>query len=108
LRPGYSVEGLLELLGPAFRVEDVVTYSRTFSELIDTVLNGLYLRMQRRGAGPASSKGTVITQGDVGRHRKQFRLLSLLYPVLWGVAKLDALLWFRPGYKLLVSARRLG
>jgi hypothetical protein len=65
--------------------------------------------MQRRGgAGPASSKGTVITQGDVGQYRKQFRLLSLLYPVLWAVARLDGLLWFRPGYKLLVSARRSG
>ena len=109
LRPGYSLAGLRDLLGPAFLVEDVVTYSRTFSELIDTVLYGLYLRMQRRGgAGPASSKGTVITQGDVGQYRKQFRLLSLLYPILWAVARLDGLLWFRPGYKLLVSARRSG
>ena len=40
------------------------------------------------------------------KHRKQFLLLSTLYPVLWLVAKLDALLWFQPGYKLIVQARR--
>jgi hypothetical protein len=56
--------------------------------------------------GPASQKGTVITQSDMRKHRKQFLLLSILYPVFWSVAKLDALLWFQPGYKLIVRARR--
>jgi hypothetical protein len=57
--------------------------------------------------GQASQKGTVITQTDMRKHRKQFLLLSILYPVLWSVAKLDALLWFQSGYKLIVRARRL-
>lgn len=107
LRPGYSLEGLRQLLGPAFLIEDSATYSGAFSELIDTALNGLYLRMQQRqNAGGSSSKGTVITEGDLRKHRKQFMLLSALYPLIWGVAKLDALLFFTPGYKLIVSARR--
>jgi hypothetical protein len=33
-------------------------------------------------------------------------LLSSLYPVLWLMAKLDKLLWFSTGYKLIVLARR--
>jgi SAM-dependent methyltransferase len=106
LRPGYTVEGLRRLLEPAFKIESAVTYSRLFSELIDTALNGLYLRMHG-GRAANSSKGTLITQSELGRHRKQFRLLSLLYPVFWAFARLDALLWFRPGYKLILSARRL-
>lgn len=107
LRPGYTVEGLRALLGPGFVVERAVTYSGTFSELIDTALNGLYVRMQKgKGEAPASRKGTVVTQSDLAKHRKQFVLLSALYPFLWTVAKLDALLWFRPGYKLIVRARR--
>jgi SAM-dependent methyltransferase len=105
VRPGYDLEGLRNLLGPAFVIERAVTYSRTFSELIDTGLNGLYLRMQNT-QGAMSRKGTVVTQGDVRKHRKQFWLLSTLYPLLWTVAKLDALIWFRPGYKLIVLARR--
>ncbi len=107
LRPGYNLEGLRQLLGPAFVIEEAVTYSRTFSELIDTGLNGLYLRLQPQGGGGGSaSKGPVITASDLHKHRKQFVLLSALYPLIWSLAKLDVLLWFTPGYKLIVSARR--
>lgn len=108
LRPGYSPEGLRQLLGPAFVIEESTTYSGAFSELIDTALNGLYLKMQQRQSlGGSSSKGTVITESDMRKHRKQFVLLSVLYPLIWSVAKLDALLFFTPGYKLIVSARRV-
>ncbi|HEX6434559.1 MAG TPA: class I SAM-dependent methyltransferase [Gemmatimonadales bacterium] len=106
LRPGYDLPGLRTLLGPRFVIERAVTYSRTFSELIDTALNGLYLKMQKQ-QGPESRKGTVVTGSEVHKYRKQFLLLSVLHPFLWTVSKLDALLWFRPGYKLIVLARRL-
>jgi hypothetical protein len=109
LRPGYTSEGLREILGPAFVIDEAKTYSRAFSELIDTVLNGLYLKLQRRkGESSGSSKGAVITNADLRRHRKQFLLLSLLYPVIWSIARLDRLLWLQAGYKLIVQARRLG
>jgi SAM-dependent methyltransferase len=107
LRPGYSLEGLRRMLEPAFVIEHAVTYSRIFSELIDTGLNGLYLKLQQRqGSSASSSKGPVVTGSDLRRHRKQFVFLSALYPLLWGIARLDSLLWFTPGYKLIVSARR--
>jgi SAM-dependent methyltransferase len=109
LRPGYTAESLRKLLGPDFVVERVTTYSRAFSELVDTVINGLYqLLKRRRHQGEASRKGTVITQSDLRKHRKEFLLLSILYPLLWGIAKLDSVLWFQSGYKLIVQARRLG
>jgi SAM-dependent methyltransferase len=109
LRPGYSLEGIRELLGPRFVIERSVTYSKAFSELVDTALNGLYVAMQRgTGGSRGSSKGTVVTQADMRKHRKQFLLLSGLYPFLWGVSRLDALLWLQPGYKLIVRARLAG
>lgn len=109
LRPGYSLDGLRQLLEPALVIEEAVTYSRMFSELIDTGLNGLYLKLQqRKGIAALSSKGPVVTGRDLHQHRKQFILLSTLYPLLWGIAKLDSLLWFTAGYKLIVSARRVG
>jgi SAM-dependent methyltransferase len=108
LRPGYTAEHLRDLLGPDFLVERVTTYSRTFSELVDTAINGLYELLQRRTPDRSRSrKGTVVTQRDLRRHRKEFLLLSVLYPFLWGIAKLDQLLWFQSGYKLIVQARRL-
>jgi SAM-dependent methyltransferase len=105
LRPGYTLDNLRELLEPRFSIDQAQTYSKAFSELLDTVLNGAYLRIQRR-PGPASQKGTVVTQHDVRRHKKQFALLSALYPLFWVIARLDLLLWFRPGYKLMVKATR--
>ncbi len=109
LRPGYTIDDLRRLLTPSFVIEEAVTYSRAFSELIDTGLNGLYLRMQHaQGTAETSSKGPVITGGDLRKHRKQFIMLSALYPLLWSIAKLDFLLWFTPGYKLVLSARRIG
>ena len=48
----------------------------------------------------------MVTQTDLRKYRKQFVLLSALYPLFWTVAKLDALLVYQPGYKLIVLARR--
>jgi SAM-dependent methyltransferase len=107
LRPGYSVEQLRGLLNGDFVVEQVATYSRTCSELVDTLLNGLYLLVQRRKiTGPPSAKGTVVTGADVRSRRGQFLLLSALYPAFWSLARLDSLLWRQPGYKLILRARR--
>jgi SAM-dependent methyltransferase len=109
LRPGYSLAGLRRLLEPFFVIERARTYSRAFSEMIDTALNGVYQGLARGKQGtPASSKGTVVTRGDMVRHRKQFLLLSALYPVLWTMAKMDALLPLQSGYKLIVRARLQG
>jgi SAM-dependent methyltransferase len=108
VRPGYTLEQLRDLLAPDFAVERAETYSRSFSELVDTGLNGLYLVLQRRrGRGPESAKGTLVTGADLRGRRGQLLLLSVLYPFLWSLAQLDALLWRQPGYKLILRARRL-
>lgn len=105
LRPGYDVAGLTRLLGPRFTIDRAVTYSGTFSEVIDTGLNGLYTAMSRgKGNAPASSKGTVVTQSDMQKHKKEFLVLTAIYPVLWATSKLDRLVAFRSGYKLIVRA----
>jgi SAM-dependent methyltransferase len=107
LRPGYSVAGLQALVEPDFAIERSLTYSGTFSEVVDTALNGAYEAMRRRKPGAAASrKGTVVTRTDLEKHRKEFLLLSALYPALWTMAKLDGLLPKQSGYKLIVRARR--
>jgi SAM-dependent methyltransferase len=107
LRPGYTRLGLSQLLDPYFEVERTRTYSRTFSELVDTILNGVYQALKRtKPSAVPSQKGTIVSQHDMNRHRKQFLLLRALYPLFWGMAKLDALLPLQPGYKLIVQARR--
>jgi SAM-dependent methyltransferase len=105
LRPGYDMHGLRELLEPAFTIEQVRTYSGTFSEMIDTALNGAY-EVLRGKRGQARSKGTVVTRADIEKHKKEFLLLSALYPALWTVARFDNLLPLQSGYKLILQARR--
>ena len=48
----------------------------------------------------------MVTGADVRNRRGQFLLLSALYPLFWSLARLDALLWRQPGYKLILRARR--
>lgn len=101
LRPGYTPERLGELLAPAFELEGHRTYSRFFSEALDTALNW---GMERLGKA-SSAKGMVVTRDDVARHRKAFRAYSLLYPLVWAVSRLDALVP-ASGYMLVASARK--
>lgn len=102
LRPGYTPERIRELLGSAFDLEEHRTYSRFFSELVDTLINWGGERLGKKG----SSKGLVVTAADVGRHEKLFRAYSLIHPFVWALSRLDALLPWTTGYMLIVGARR--
>ena len=106
LRPGYSRSSLERLLGSGFRIETARTYSGSFSMGIDTALNGGFHALQGRSAGQSAGKGTVVTGDLVAKSRKQFSLLSALYPALWLVARMDRLLFLQEGYMLIVRARR--
>jgi len=103
LRPGYTVEGLRERLSPSFEVERHRTYSRFFSEAVDTALNWGLERLGKR----SSAKGIVVTGSDLSRHRKVFRAYGAVYPLVWAATRLDALVP-ASGYMLIVSARRRG
>jgi SAM-dependent methyltransferase len=104
LRPGYTPERLAELLeaNGRFRLGPHRTYSRFFSELVDTAINAGLARLGKKG----SAKGVVVTGGDVGRHRRLFRAYSVLYPFVWAMARLDTLLPWTSGYMLVATATR--
>jgi SAM-dependent methyltransferase len=101
LRPGYTLARLRELLGDAFEIERHRTYSRFFSELVDTAVHAAVEGLGKR----SSAKGLVVTGADLARHRRMFRLWSALYPPTWALTRLDALVP-ASGYMLVVSARR--
>jgi len=102
LRPGYTPERLRELLSPAFELEGHRTYSRFFSEALDTALNW---GVERLGKA-SSAKGMVVTSDDLARHRKAFRAYGLVYPFARALSLLDALVP-ASGYMLIATARRL-
>jgi SAM-dependent methyltransferase len=101
LRPGYTPEWLRKLFGGHFELERHHTYSRFFSELVDTVINVVIERLGKKG----SSKGMVVTGGDLAKHRKMFFAYSAVYPFVWCLSRLDALVP-ASGYMLIARARR--
>ena len=102
LRPGYDAEELRSLLAPAFTVTSWHPYSRFFSELVDTAIQW---GVERLGKKPAS-KGLVVTGRDIAKHRRLFTAYSIVYPLVWTVSRLDALLPSSSGYMLIASAVR--
>ena len=102
VRPGYVPDELRAVLSPAFTVERWRTYSKFFSEAVDAAIQ---LGVSRLGK-KSTSKGLVVTGGDLARHRRLFRAYSVIYPFVWGVSRMDALLPWSPGYMLIAAARR--
>jgi SAM-dependent methyltransferase len=101
VRPGYTLDGLKELLQDRFTIVSWNTYSKFFSESIDTLVNFAYGRLKKGQA--ASSKGLIVTGQDLIRNRKIFLFYSLTYPLLWVIAKLDGLLFWTSGYMLIAK-----
>jgi 2-polyprenyl-3-methyl-5-hydroxy-6-metoxy-1,4-benzoquinol methylase len=101
LRPGYTPRRVAELLAPAFSIERHHTYSRFFSEAVDTGLNWGLERLGKK----SSAKGMVVTADDLSRNRRTFRLYSAIYPFVWAITRLDAVVP-APGYMLIASFRR--
>ena len=101
LRPGYTPSELERLFAGRFQLETSRTYSRFFSELVDTAINWGVERLGKRG----SSKGLVVTGQDMAKHRKLFLAYSALYPAVWALSRLDALVP-ASGYMLIAAATR--
>ena len=76
----HAASGCASCSRPRFAVERHRTYSRFFSEAVDTALNWGMERLGKK----SSAKGMVVTGGDVARHRKAFRAYSRDLPVRVG------------------------
>lgn len=103
LRPGYTVEQLAVLLKDKFQIINHKSYSKFFSEFIDTLIN-FGLSFVKKGE-TSSQKGILVTEKDLRKYQKMFRVYSVIYPVLWVWSKLDTLLFWRSGYMLIVKAK---
>lgn len=103
VRPGYTPEGLSHLLKGKFNLTAHRTYSKFFSECIDAFITfgfGLFKK-----EGQASQKGVLVTEHDLRKYQKIFRLYALIYPVMRFFAALDRLLFRSSGYMLIAKAR---
>ncbi len=105
VRPGYTAESLSRLLEGHFEIREQRTYSRFFSEFVDTcITQAMYwLKAHKKGDGV---KGVVVTGADLKQFEKMFRLYSLIYPFFRFFAFLDRLLFFRSGYMRIARAEK--
>jgi ubiquinone/menaquinone biosynthesis C-methylase UbiE len=102
LRPGYTAESLGSLLGSFFEVGETKTYTKAFSETVDTIMQWGLESLGKKG----SKKGVVVTGGDLDRHARLFAAYSTVFPFVWAFSRLDRLLPWNDGYRLLLVARR--
>ena len=99
---GTPVEEIGALLGQRFTIIAVHTYSKFFSECIDTLITAAVDWMKRGDA--ASAKGRVVTGKDMGQYHKMFKIYSLIYPIVWMFAQFDKALLWCSGYMMIVKA----
>lgn len=102
VRPGYTRESLAELLGKGFDIGVTKTYTRAFSETVDTVMQWGLQRLGKKG----SRKGVVVTGADLNRHARLFTAYRAVFPLVWTFSRLDALLPWNDGYRLLLTATK--
>jgi SAM-dependent methyltransferase len=102
VRPGYTIEGLTALTRGKFTIVSHQTYSKFFSECIDTLITCGF-GLLKKGAA-TSRKGLIVSSHDLHRHRHMFRIYSTIYPVVWFFGKLDRLLRWNSGYMLIAKA----
>jgi len=103
VRPGYTVDSLSSLLKNDFIITSYKTYSKFFSECLDTLM-ACGLGLVKKGE-EQSRKGLLVTEQDMRRHRKMFWVYSAIYPVVWVFAKLDMMLLWCSGYMLIAKAK---
>ncbi|MBI1882809.1 MAG: methyltransferase domain-containing protein [Chlamydiae bacterium] len=102
VRPGYTRESLERLLGDSFTLVASFTYSKFFSEAIDTLMTFLLGLLKKN---EKSQKGMVVSEQDLQKNKKMFKIYSLIYPILWFLGQWDKLV-FTSGYMLMAKALR--
>ena len=97
VRAGYTFTELCQL-APQLTWVKCETYSRGFTELIDIMISFILSSVNTK---PVTQKGIILDEEDFKKQKKLFYLYSILYPGMWLLSKLDLLLFFLPGHKLI-------
>ncbi len=109
-REGYSKKELIAMLEAAgFEVVRTKTYSKFVSELIELVLNLVYIRLTaRRGVKETLRDGRIrpSTSDEFDAQSGKLKVYSAVYPLVWLVSRLDFFLFFLEGYSVMILAKK--
>jgi SAM-dependent methyltransferase len=109
-REGYSLPELeAKLRRAGLRPVGHTTYARFFSELLELILNALYVNFLSTKPQTSFRDGHIrpSTADEFERQRKAFNLYRLVYPFFWLASRLDVLLFFQRGNAIMVGAVRV-
>ncbi len=112
VRDGYSRSELENIIRAAgLELEHIGSYSRFFTEVVETSLNYVYHRSagkrnNDRQAQSFHGSTSPSTGRDFAAVDNEFRTYSAFYPVLRGFSLLDRLIPFTEGYMYCLRARK--
>jgi len=106
-REGYGLNELAAKLRKArLRLTGHITYARFFTELLELILNALYVNFLSTKPQAELRDGHIrpSTSDEFTRQQTAFKLYKLIYPVFRLASRLDTLLFFQRGYAIMVWA----
>jgi SAM-dependent methyltransferase len=107
---GYNISQLEDMLRPVgLRPVASGSYSHFFTELVELVINFVYVKvLSRRKGAPEVAEGTIApsSRKQVASVGRELRLYTAVYPLLRAISALDWPLSFLTGYAVSVVARR--
>ena len=82
------------------------TYSRFFTELLELVINAVYVNLLSTKPESKLRDGHIrpTTADEFSSQSKAFKLYSFFYPAVWLISRLDKLLFFTRGNAIMVWA----
>ncbi|RLE04174.1 MAG: hypothetical protein DRJ11_01955 [Candidatus Aminicenantes bacterium] len=109
-REGYRLSQLQAMLAHhGFEIEKHASFAKFFSELIELLLNFIYMKILSPRKKVQLRDGHIrpMSAKEFDQQKKSFQLYSLVYPLLWGLSRLDKLLFWLKGYSLIIWAKKI-
>ena len=106
-REGYSRRDLESKCAAAgLKVVKGKTYSRFFTELLELVINAVYVNFLSEKPETKLRDGHIrpTTADEFSSQGKAFKIYSFFYPIVWLISRLDKLLFFTRGNAIMVWA----
>ena len=106
-REGYGRRDLeAKCTEAGLRIVKHKTYSRFFTELLELLLNAVYVNFLSEKPASKLRDGRIrpTTADEFSSQTKAFALYSFFYPAVWLISRLDKLLFFTRGNAIMVWA----
>ncbi|MGD8752350.1 MAG: class I SAM-dependent methyltransferase [Anaerolineales bacterium] len=106
---GYDIPDLEgQLMDVGLKPYHHTSYSRFFTEMIELMINFIYVKVLSKRGKAKVEKGQIAPQSkdQVESVNKSLKLYSLAYPLFLAVSKADAFLHFTRGYAVVVAAHK--